>query len=101
MNNKARTDDWRVKAALPLFLLIDFILKTRFIAKPLFDSFRTEENVRQVLQNVYCNPAEVDDELVESICSPCVPSGSTRTDCAHIHLYDTVLVLCPKFCSNR
>lgn len=76
MNNKARTDDWRVKVALPLFLLIDFVLKTRFIAKPLFDSFRTEENVRQVLQNVYCNPAEVDDELVESICSPSDDPGA-------------------------
>jgi hypothetical protein len=72
MNNKARGDDWRVALALPLFWLVDLILKTRFIARPLFDAFRTPENVRNALENLYCNPDQVDDELVESVCRPCV-----------------------------
>ena len=70
MNNKARTDDWRVSLALPIFLLIEVILKTRFIARPLFDSFRTQDNVRNALENLYCNPSRVDDDLVQSVCRP-------------------------------
>jgi hypothetical protein len=64
LNNKARLDDWRVIVALPIIWLIDFMLKTRFIAQPLFDNFRTPENVRGVFKNLYCNPDQVDDELV-------------------------------------
>lgn len=84
MNNKARTDDWRVKLAFPLFVLIEIILKTRFIFQPLFDSFRTPENVRTALENLYCNPDQVDDELVNSVCRPGVKSLSKRYRSASI-----------------
>jgi hypothetical protein len=70
MNNKARIDDWRVRLALPIFGLIDVLLKTKWIATRLFNSFRTRENVRSVLMNVYSNVQAVDDELVELICAP-------------------------------
>ena len=70
MNNKARTDDWRVKLAFPIFLLVDFVLKTELIAARLFNNFRTAENVRSVLQTVYVNSDAVDDELVDLICKP-------------------------------
>ena len=82
MNNKARTADWRISLALPIFLLIDFVLKTRFLAQRLFDSFRTQENVRNALENLYCNPSRVDDDLVESVCRPGAllpPNASTAT----------------------
>lgn len=73
MNNKARTDDWRVKLAFPIFLLIDVVLKTEILASRLFTNFRTAENVRGVLQNVYVNSDAVDDELVDLICKPGAP----------------------------
>ena len=50
MNNKAIVDDWRIKLALPLFLLIDLLLKTPPIAQRLFDRFRTPDNIRNILQ---------------------------------------------------
>lgn len=50
MNNKAIADDWRIRLAMPLFLLIDLLLKTRPIAQLLFDRFRTPDNIRSVLQ---------------------------------------------------
>lgn len=70
MNNKARLDDWRIRLVYPLFLLIDVILKTEIVAARLFNSFRTAENVRQVLKSVYINSKAVNDELVEIICKP-------------------------------
>jgi hypothetical protein len=30
MNNKARTDDWRIKLAFPIFMLIDVLLKVNY-----------------------------------------------------------------------
>lgn len=96
MNNKARSDDWRIKLATPIFLLIEFILKTDFLARPIFENFRTEENVKQVLQNVYANKEAVDDELVELICEPGaalqlppVPDG-----CIHYSLRAALLCWC-------
>jgi hypothetical protein len=70
MNNKARTDDWRVRLAFPLFLLVDVLLKTEVIAARMFRSFRTAENVRSVLESIYVNTSAVDDELVDLICKP-------------------------------
>jgi hypothetical protein len=70
MNNKARTDDWRIKLALPLFWAIDVLLKTEILAARLFNSFRTAENVRSVLKKVYVNTDAVDDELVNDTCKP-------------------------------
>jgi hypothetical protein len=70
MNSKSRTDDWRVKLAFPIFLLVDFLLKTEIFARRLFNSFRKAENVQSVLKNVYVNKDAVDVELVELICRP-------------------------------
>lgn len=76
MNNKAIVDDWRIKLALPLFLLIDLLLKTPPIAQRLFDRFRTPDNIRNILQNVYGNQAAVDDELVDLIYQPSKDEGA-------------------------
>lgn len=46
---QAVTDDWRVKLALPVFLLVDLLLKQQRIARFLFDSFRSPKNIREVL----------------------------------------------------
>lgn len=70
MNNKARMDDWRIRLLSPVFFLIDVLLKTEIIAARLFNSFRTAENVREVLKSVYRNSNAVDDELVDIICKP-------------------------------
>lgn len=78
MNNKAQSDDWRIKLAMPIFKLIDLILKTPSVAVPAFERFRQRESIRGVLQNVYVNKAAVDDELVDIICSPCAPPLSTE-----------------------
>ena len=72
MNNKARVDDWRVRLLSPVFALLDLILNTEFIAKPLFKAFSEPARIRKVLENVYVNKAAVDDELVyDIICKPC------------------------------
>ena len=80
MNNKAIADDWRIQLAMPLFLLIDLLLKQRPIARYLFDSFRKPDTIRSVLQNVYpLDPAAVDDELVELIYRPSCDQGALDT----------------------
>lgn len=63
-------DDWRIRLVYPLFLLLDIVLKIEIIAARLFNSFRTAENVREVLKSVYINSTAVDDELVDLICKP-------------------------------
>jgi pimeloyl-ACP methyl ester carboxylesterase len=45
-------------------------VQTEIVAARLFNSFRTKENVRAVLQKVYVNTDAVDDELVDDICKP-------------------------------
>lgn len=50
MNNKAIADDWRIKLAWPVFMLIDFLLQTPPVARFLFDKFRTRDNISSVLQ---------------------------------------------------
>lgn len=47
---QAISDDWRIKLAMPLFLLIDWLLKQPPIAQRLFDRFRTPNNIRNILQ---------------------------------------------------
>lgn len=42
--------DWRTRLAMPLFLLIDFLLSKPKIARYLFDRFRRKENLRTVLE---------------------------------------------------
>ncbi|GAB4824123.1 hypothetical protein N2152v2_011169 [Parachlorella kessleri] len=77
MNNKAISDDFRIKLAMPIFLLIDYLLAQPRIARYLFDRFRTPENIRQVLMNVYTgNPAAVDQELVDMIYSASCDEGA-------------------------
>lgn len=50
MNNKAIADDWRIKLAMPIFLLIDWLLLQPTIARRLFDSVRQPDNIRSAFQ---------------------------------------------------
>ncbi|WIA13226.1 hypothetical protein OEZ85_006818 [Tetradesmus obliquus] len=70
MNNKGVINDWRIVLALPLLLLIDFLLKTPPIARALFDALAQPETIRKVLGGVYVDKAAVDDELVDIILAP-------------------------------
>ncbi|CAM6129240.1 unnamed protein product [Calypogeia fissa] len=76
MNNKAVIDDWRLKLALPLLWLIDFLLNRQFIAAQLFNRIRSRANIKTVLQSIYNNKAAVDDELVEVILRPSDTPGA-------------------------
>lgn len=76
MNNKAVTDDWRLKLALPLLWLIDFLLQQPSIAGRLFDRVKSKDNLKTVLQSVYSNKEAVDDELVEVILKPAETEGA-------------------------
>lgn len=76
MNNKSLTDDWRIRLALPLFLLIDFLLKIKPIADYLFRTYASKANVERILQAVYCNQTAVDEELVEIIHRPSTDPGA-------------------------
>lgn len=49
LNNKAVSEDWRARAARPLFLLIDALLARRRVARWLFDKYRSPENIRSIL----------------------------------------------------
>ena len=71
LNNKAIQEDWRVKLAMPLFLLIDLLLKNQQIGTWLFDKVRDRENLRKILTPIYPkNPSAVDDELIEMLHGP-------------------------------
>ena len=48
-------DDWRVRLAFPFFLLIDFLLSRQRVARYLFDSFRTKDNLKNVLKVHHCS----------------------------------------------
>ncbi|KAG0590779.1 hypothetical protein KC19_1G126000 [Ceratodon purpureus] len=76
MNNKAVTDDWRLKLALPLLWFIDFILQQPSIASRLFNRIKSRDNLKTVLQSVYSNKEAVDDELVEVILKPADTEGA-------------------------
>jgi pimeloyl-ACP methyl ester carboxylesterase len=76
MNNKAISDDWRIKLALPLFYLIDWLFSQPTIARSLFDRFRTPDNLRSVLLSVYRNPTAVDDDLVDMLYQPSCDQGA-------------------------
>lgn len=76
MNNKAISDDWRIKLALPIFWTIDWLLLQPRIAKTLFNRFRSNANVQTVLQSVYSNKGAVDAELVELIIRPADDVGA-------------------------
>eukprot|EP00210_Caulerpa_lentillifera_P001673 g1608.t1 len=76
MNNKSLTDDWRIRLALPIFLLIDFLLNIPPIADYLFNTYASKDNVRNILRGVYCNKEAVDEELVEIIHRPSTDPGA-------------------------
>lgn len=50
MNNKAIADDWRIKLAMPIFLLIDWLLLQPTIARWLFDSVRQPANIKSAFE---------------------------------------------------
>eukprot|EP00929_Paragymnodinium_shiwhaense_P016957 TRINITY_DN12576_c0_g1_i1.p1 TRINITY_DN12576_c0_g1~~TRINITY_DN12576_c0_g1_i1.p1 ORF type:complete len:175 (-),score=31.20 TRINITY_DN12576_c0_g1_i1:229-753(-) len=75
MNNKfTMTDDltpWSLKLfAVPIFALLDFLLRQKGFAAWLFERTKSAENVQQTLRNVYVNKSVVDKELVNSILAP-------------------------------
>ncbi|CAI6012771.1 unnamed protein product [Closterium sp. NIES-65] len=84
LNNKAIQDDWRIRLALPLFLLIDWLLSFPPLATAIFNRVRTRNNVASVLRAVYSNPDAVDDELVQLICAP-------EEDPGALHVFTAVL----------
>ena len=47
---QAISDDWRIKLAMPIFLLVDALLARPKVARYLFDRFRTRDNLRTVLK---------------------------------------------------
>ena len=67
---QAAADDWRLKLAYPLLMLLDFLLARRRIAQYFFDKFRDPKNLKAVLARVYGDPALVDDALVDMIYTP-------------------------------
>jgi pimeloyl-ACP methyl ester carboxylesterase len=78
MNNSARTDDWRAVLALPLFALVNAILKSP-LAQPLFDSVRERDSIRNLLRGVYASaPERVDDALVDAICAAAAQPGALQ-----------------------
>lgn len=80
MNNKAISDDWRIKLAMPIFNLIDWILNQPKLARRLFDNVRQTENLKKILEGVYPrNPAAVDDDLVAMLHEPSNDPGALET----------------------
>ena len=78
MNNSARTDDWRAALALPLFALVNAVLKSP-LAQPLFDSVRERDSIRNLLRGVYAAaPERVDDALVDAICAAAAQPGALQ-----------------------
>lgn len=76
LNNKAIVQDWRIRLALPLFYLIDFLLSQPRIARYLFDRFRTKENLRTILKGLYVNQLAVDDDLIDMLHDPSADVGA-------------------------
>lgn len=71
LNNKAIQEDWRVKLAMPLFLLIDVLLKNEQVGTYLFNKVREKETLRKVLTPIYPkNPSAIDDQLIDMLHEP-------------------------------
>uniref|UniRef100_A0A7S0R3B7 AB hydrolase-1 domain-containing protein n=1 Tax=Pyramimonas obovata TaxID=1411642 RepID=A0A7S0R3B7_9CHLO len=81
MNSKfiLELEDWRWKVFAPLFFIIDLILKTNWIFRPLFTKFSSRENIANALKSTYVDPAEVDDELVEMFHTPSLDENAVET----------------------
>eukprot|EP01025_Chloroclados_australasicus_P022789 TRINITY_DN2335_c0_g1_i2.p2 TRINITY_DN2335_c0_g1~~TRINITY_DN2335_c0_g1_i2.p2 ORF type:complete len:394 (-),score=58.95 TRINITY_DN2335_c0_g1_i2:505-1662(-) len=79
MNNKQQLNDWRVWLALPIFYLVDFLLKNKSIGPNLFEKFRSKENIENVLKQVYANQEAVDDALISLIYEPSTDKGAFET----------------------
>ncbi|KAG1679807.1 hypothetical protein FOA52_012719 [Chlamydomonas sp. UWO 241] len=75
MNSKGVINDWRIYLLYPLLLLIDFLFKSP-LAAYLFNKYRTPENIRGILKQVYRNQDAVDDELVEMLYRPSCDQGA-------------------------
>lgn len=60
---------------MPLFLLIDFILKSA-VGRTLFDNVRQPENIRGALQSLYSSADSVDQELVDLFYQPSCDEGA-------------------------
>ena len=61
---------------MPIFLLLDALLKQRSLAQVLFNKFRTPDNIKSVLQSVYVDHNRVDEELIELIYRPSCDQGA-------------------------
>jgi len=81
MNSKfiLELEDWRWKLFTPLFALIDLVLKTDWILRPLFEKLSRRESIASVLANVYVNGDAVDDELVEMFYTPSLDANASAT----------------------
>lgn len=75
MNNKAGSGDWRITLAMPIFFLIDLILKSP-LGKIIFEKVRQRETLKGALQSIYCSTESVDDELVEMFYQPACEEGA-------------------------
>ena len=53
--------------AIPIFTVLDILLKTNIFSSWLFERTRKRENIRSTLQSVYVNKFACDDELIDSI----------------------------------
>ena len=70
-------DDPTLAALAPVFWLVEVLLKTKPIARFLFNAFRSKANVRQILeQQVYKRPQRVTDELVDTLYEPSEDDGA-------------------------
>ncbi|PKU60863.1 pheophytinase, chloroplastic isoform X1 [Dendrobium catenatum] len=76
MNNKAIVDDWRIRLILPLFWLIDLLLKQRSIASAIFENVKKRENLKNILLSVYGNKESVDEDLIAIIKNPADDVGA-------------------------
>jgi len=79
MNNKAVADDWRLKVIYPALKFVDYLLSIKWLAKRLFDGFRSRDNIKSVLSSVYIDKESVDDELVDLIYNPSCDEGALET----------------------
>jgi pimeloyl-ACP methyl ester carboxylesterase len=65
---------------MPIFLLIDWLLKQPKLARRLFDNVRQKETLRKILESIYpSNPAAVDDDLVDLLHDPSCDVGALET----------------------